>query len=301
MVIAINTYAVGEISHSKTHFKDVEWEPTTRYFWYISYFGYLWFMALIIAVSQFIIITAVCTWYFSHAGDKEGEAKVLKGLKWTFRYHFGSLAFGSAILAIVWLIRTMFEYMRKKLNKADRTGIMKTILCICSCCLYCLNRFVKFLTKNAYIQVALKSSNFCVSAWNAFILVLRNIVKFGFVNTVGTIFIFVGKFLIAGLAGALAFVVAAYWPWITNRITSPIIPAIACALIGYVIASIFMSIFSIASNTILQCFILDTEIAQIKSDGGANHQPQCLQGFVDAIEDRYHKKVNNRAKKENKI
>ena len=216
---------------------------------------------MIIAISQFIIICAVCTWYFSHGGDKEGEAKVLRGLKWTFRFHFGSLAFGSAILAIVWFIRTLFEYMRKKLTKTDPTGIVKTLMCICSCCLYCLNRFVKFLTKNAYIQVAIRGTNFCVSAWNAFILVLRNAVKFGIVNTVGTIFIFLGKFLIASLSGALAFVVAAYWPWIYNRITSPIIPALACALIGYVIASIFMSIFSIASNTILQCFLLDLEIA----------------------------------------
>ncbi len=119
LVIAINNYAVGDISHSSTTFKKVEWEPTTRYFWYISYFGYLWWCAMIIAISQFIIIVAVCTWYFSHAGDKDGSASVFKGFKWTFRYHFGTLAFGSAILAIVWFIRTIFEYVSKKLTVAD--------------------------------------------------------------------------------------------------------------------------------------------------------------------------------------
>ena len=33
------------------------------------------------------------------------------GIEWAFRYHFGSLAFGSLIVAIVWAIRIIFEYV----------------------------------------------------------------------------------------------------------------------------------------------------------------------------------------------
>ena len=33
------------------------------------------------------------------------------GIEWGFRYHFGSLAFGSLIVAIVWAIRIIFEYI----------------------------------------------------------------------------------------------------------------------------------------------------------------------------------------------
>ena len=139
LVIAICNYSVGEITHSSTTFKQVEWEPTTRYFWYLSYFGYLWWCAMIIAISQFIIIVAVCTWYFSHAGDKDGSASVFKGFKWTFRYHFGTLAFGSAVLAIVWFIRTIFEYVSKKLTVADPSQVVKVIAWVCSVCLYCFN------------------------------------------------------------------------------------------------------------------------------------------------------------------
>ena len=94
---------------------------------------------MIIAISQFIIIVAVCTWYFSHAGDKDGSASVFKGFKWTFRYHFGTLAFGSAVLAIVWFIRTIFEYVSKKLTVADPSQVVKVIAWVCSVCLYCFN------------------------------------------------------------------------------------------------------------------------------------------------------------------
>ena len=119
--------------------------------------------------------------------------------------------------------------------------------------------------------MALKSTNFCTSAWNAFILILRNKAKFGFVQFIGTIFIFLGKFFVAFLMATLAFVISAYWPWIRENISTPFVPALTCFVIGYVVASIFFSIFSIGSNTILQCFILDLEIAQYKYDGGANH------------------------------
>jgi len=40
----------------------------------------------------------------------------MKGLWWAFRYNLGSLAFGSMLLAIVWMIRVIFEYLDKKLK-----------------------------------------------------------------------------------------------------------------------------------------------------------------------------------------
>ena len=112
---------------------------------------------------------------------------------------------------------------------------------------------------------------------------------------------YLGKFLVASLTGALAFVLSAYWPWVRDSITTPIIPCVACAIISYVIASIFMSVFSMASNAIMQCFLYDMEIAKIKSDGGADHQPQSLQGFINAVEARHDKKEERkRAKMEKK-
>jgi hypothetical protein len=162
------------------------------------------------------------------------------------------------------------------------------LLCLFSIYLYYFNACIKFLNKNAYIQVALKSSNFCTAAWNAFILILRNAPKFGFVAYVGTIFMYLGKFFIACSSATVAFILAAYWPWIRGDISSPVIPCITVFIIGYVVGSIFMSVYSIASNTILQCFILDYEIAKVKFDGGANHQPPSLQPFIDAVEAKHH-------------
>ena len=73
---------------------------------------------------------------------------------------------------------------------------MKFLLCYTSYLLACLERCIKFITKNAYIQVALASKNFCRSAWNAFILVIKNAFRFGAVHSVGGIFMILGRLFI---------------------------------------------------------------------------------------------------------
>jgi hypothetical protein len=124
------------------------------------------------------------------------------GFKWILRYHFGSIAFGSFIIALVQFIRIIFEYYRKKIQAANKNNpVVKCLLCCTGYCLACLERCVKFISKNAYIQVALTSKNFCRSAWNAFILIIKNIFRFGAVHSVGAIFMFLGRiFIIAATA-----------------------------------------------------------------------------------------------------
>jgi hypothetical protein len=77
--------------------------------WFMG-FGILWLVAFLIACAQFIIIVASCTWYFSKESDTSGKASIMTGAYWIPRYHLGSLAFGSLIVAIVWTIRLLFEY-----------------------------------------------------------------------------------------------------------------------------------------------------------------------------------------------
>jgi Plasma-membrane choline transporter len=50
----------------------------------------------------------------------------MKSIKWLFRYHLGSVAFGSLLLAIVWVFQIVAEYISVYdiliLGKAEETG-----------------------------------------------------------------------------------------------------------------------------------------------------------------------------------
>jgi hypothetical protein len=54
-----------------------------------------------IGVTQFIIAAACALWYFTSTSDSNGSGSLFRGLWWVFRYHLGSIAFGSFLIALV--------------------------------------------------------------------------------------------------------------------------------------------------------------------------------------------------------
>jgi choline transporter-like protein 2/4/5 len=96
-------------------------------------------------------------WYFSGAGtsmaDAPGEVSLFKAVGWGMWYHCGSIAMGSFLIALITFIRIVFEYIvyqYEKMGQKDNC-LFKTITCCIRCILYCLDKYVKFITKNAYI------------------------------------------------------------------------------------------------------------------------------------------------------
>lgn len=118
--------------------------------WY-NLFGYLWLNAFIIGCTQFIISASCAIWYFSSNSESYGHGGLCKGLRWVLRYHLGSIAFGAFLIAVVQLIRILFEYYKNKLEGAKKNPVVKILLWVTSYLLACLERFIKFITKNAYI------------------------------------------------------------------------------------------------------------------------------------------------------
>lgn len=110
----------------------------------------------------------------------------------TFRYHLGTAAFGSLIIAIIKTIRAVIAYMQRK-AKQSGNKLAQYVLCMIQCCMWCLEKCMKFLNKNAYIQTAIYGYSFCKAARKAFFLILRNILRVAAVNMVAEFVLFLGK------------------------------------------------------------------------------------------------------------
>ena len=99
------------------------------------------------------------------------------------------------------------------------------LMCILKCtsyCLACLNRFIKFITKNGYIMIALGSDNFCYAAWRAFTLIISHTRIFVMTTGLGFFFNFLGKLLIMLFTVAVGYIFVAFVPAIKDNITSAI-------------------------------------------------------------------------------
>ena len=91
--------------------------------------------------------------------------------------------------------------------------IYRCLLCVCKCCLWCLEKFMRFINRNAYIMCAIKSTNFCKSAQAAFNLIMRNLVRVVVLDSVVDFLLFLGKLVIVLITGAVSYLAfAGYFP-----------------------------------------------------------------------------------------
>jgi hypothetical protein len=236
---------------------EIMWDKYTKPIIVYYILGAFWLTAFFIGCTQFVIAAAAVMWYFDQGSDKKADC-VGTGIKWLFRYHLGTIALGSMIIAICQTIRVIFEYYRRKIQSAAPSKLVKALLCLTGYLLWCLEKCIKYITKNAYIQCAVTSESFCTSAWNAFTLMIKHAARFGWGNSVGYLMIFFGCAGIGAVTALGAYVFISYTSYFT--VSTPIAPAIFVGIIAVFIAWMFLSIFSFASDALLQAFLLDEEL-----------------------------------------
>jgi hypothetical protein len=155
IIAAIWMFSVGDpVKRAGFPVAEIKWDNLTRYLWIYHLFGLFWISSFIIGCAQFIIAATTCIWYFAQGGssDDKSKASLRMGFRWIFKYHLGSIAFGSLIIAIMQMIKLLFEYFRKQYEKTvPQNPCTKCLICCVRCFIWCLDACVKFITKNAYI------------------------------------------------------------------------------------------------------------------------------------------------------
>ena len=173
------------------------------------------------------------------------------------------------------MIRAAIAYAQKK-AKESGSKVAQAVLCALQCYMWCMEKCMKFLNKNAYIQTAIFGKNFCSAAKAAFFLILRNIARIGACTMVSEFVIIIGKAFICVLTGGIS-----YFAMSSSEdldITSPIGPVCMIMILSWFTGSMFMNIFGMAISTILQCFIADEEMF----DASTRFAEDALASFIDA-------------------
>lgn len=122
----------------------------------------------------------------------------------------------------------------------------------------------------------MRGKNFCTSAFDGFAIVVRNLGRWTILTTIGGIFNLIGKVFIAGATGIAGYVIITQVPTYSAKLNSPILPTLVFILVGYLIGSIFISIYGNACSALLHCFLVDCEINR-----DAKYSPEALRKFVE--------------------
>lgn len=106
---------------------------------------------------------------------------------------------------------------------------------------------------------------------------MTNAMRFGTAGTIGAIFNVIGVLFIGAANACLCYAFLHYVPEWKGLAQNWITPCVFAGFIGLVIGSMFMSVYSFASDTILQCYMVDDELD--RPDG---NRPAIMNQFVDA-------------------
>ncbi|XP_052789549.1 choline transporter-like protein 2 [Mya arenaria] len=248
-------------------------------------FMFFWCMNFIVALGQMTLAGSIASYYFAYEKPKDIPAFPILGAFYrSIRYHLGSLAFGSLLIAIVQMIRVGLEYIDHKM-KGSENCLAKFILKCLKCCMWCLEKFLRFLNKNAYILIAIHGKNFCASAKDAFFLIMRNIVRIVVLDKVTDFILFISKLCCVSAVGAASFfffggyINITYFSDYVPTLNYFFTPVILVIIGTFLIASLFFSVYSMAVDTLFMCFLEDLEM----NDGSAEKPYYMSKGLMKVL------------------
>ncbi|KAJ8921441.1 hypothetical protein NQ315_003059 [Exocentrus adspersus] len=210
----------------------------------INVFGFFWLVFFASAFAQMVLASVFAQWYWTFHKRSLPFFALTEAVCRTIRYHLGTIAFGSLIIATCRIIRVLLEYIDHKLKKYDN-DLVKAILCCCKCFFWCLEKFLKFINKNAYIMCAIHGKNFCASAKDAFLLLMRNILRVFVLNKVSDFVFFLSKLLLTVGVGAVAylFFVTDITPVDNTALNYGEVPVVILMICTYLISTVFFNVY----------------------------------------------------------
>ena len=240
---------------------------TVNMFWFLV-FIFLWTSEFIISMGRITLNMIFAKWYFTPDKEDSIEMSFLSALWLTTidfvsvrqltTKHFGTAAFGSLVTGPIQIIRTPIIWTQSFIKKFRADGsCISFLICSCQCCLFSLERFFKFASKDSYVYTSLLGFSFCKGSHNAFYMVGRNAdsgAVEGIYNERNLLFC---KFCIVAItttatllgmdrSGDEFFVVG------TATLT--------VAIVSWFIVGIFVELCASAILTMLHCYLVDDEV-----------------------------------------
>lgn len=240
-----------------TTYRTMNYDTNQRYAFLYLLFCWYWTSEFILAIGQIVSALSISAWFFTRDKKSEGNATVLWAVRTTIFNHLGTAAYGSLIIAIIKTIRAIIAYLQRKAKKSGNRLAMFLLSCL-QCCMWCLEKCMRFLNKNAYIQTAIYGYSFCKACRAAFFLIARNVLRVFAVSMVGDFVLLLGKICIPLLTTFLCYLALVYS--MGNQISGIIGPVLICFILSYFVANLFVEVFGMAISTILVCYCADEEM-----------------------------------------
>jgi len=190
-------------------------------------------------VSHTTTCGVAATWYFS-SGKLDNPSR--GAFKRTMTTSFGSVCFGSLLVAVL-------QAMRAMLRGVNRGGV---VACITMCILACIERIMRYFNKYAFVQVATYGCSFFTAAKNTWGLFMSKGIMALINDDLSGLALTCGAVLGAVVSGLVGYVVAIGF----YDSDLAFVLAIFGALLGYIVVVI---ILLVVASGVVAIFVLFAE------------------------------------------
>lgn len=193
----------------------------------------------------------VGSWWFTPSQNGFCGSAVCGSLYRTLTTSFGSICFGSLLVAIIQAVRQLAETARQN----DELG--NTLACCIDCILGCLESILEYFNKWAFVYVGLYGFGYCEAGKNVMTLFKDRGWEAVIADDLVGMVLGMMSLLVGLVTGGVGVAFATQTNWYDNfedEITPNIIAFVIGLIIGLVICSILMGVISSAVNTAIVLF-----------------------------------------------
>ncbi|XP_065209657.1 choline transporter-like 2 [Planococcus citri] len=219
-------------------------------------FGLLWGLYFVSGLGQLVLSFCFSTWYWTYHKYDVPFFTLFYSIYATIRYHLGTVALGSFLIATCGFIRTLLEHTQRILKQSD--GLLTQCMTwSMRGCFWLLQKFLIYISKNAYIMCSVTGSSFFSSSGQALGLLARNIVRAVVLDKVLDFLLLVGKITLTVLMGFLS-----YYAFTRPSLSLayPLVPTGIVVLLTWIIAASFFGVYIVAVDTLFLSFLKDGEL-----------------------------------------
>jgi len=274
-----------------------------------------WSTEVLRAIGVCTVAGAVSKWYWYKEGQtREGHKFPIWGsFKRVIKYHFGSMAFGAAVLRIAQIWLAVLAYLTERMKRLDEAGgTVQMAAKVARCCLKCviclIEKFIKYLTSSAYVIIAIQGGTFCGATKRAFVL-MRSQIRLGLMTEfAGGVLISLITLSIALICACISYLTLKFSNEIPNwifeavgltsvtEINSVVLPVIVTFLFAYIVSEAFFDVLETAIDTIFICYCADIKLN--KKEGQLARNMLALDEIKAADEEAYAEEEESRIRRE---
>lgn len=222
----------------------------------------LWSVMLAFEARMYTIAGVVAQWYFAAAGTTNFRGTTLSALRNAAGPSFGSLCFGSLVLAAVSVAREINRNVRRDATRQG--GGVAVVMCLLSSCMDCVYVLIEYISKFATIQCAITGAAFCDAARSVSQLLANNFLSAYGVWWLPGMIMSAASFLLSAAYGVLVGL-SSYATWSATPKSHPSAAAEA-ALLGAVAFTLAIVVLQFCISVLLNvvdavfiCYAMDLD------------------------------------------